>query len=213
MCTARTRSGRRSSATRNASRAPSCRVATGTSATCRRGGRVSNVASLFERGDVHHHDAPLEEQTGLEPQRVVVAQHVTQPWLLDRSPARRPRSRWSANSARSLCTSARAVLHQPALRRDELELAAVARPERGAEVAVLGPDVHRPHAVGVEVVDVAHRPVERRRRPATRARPTARRLAVATASAGVGLVELRRHVVVVPVDPHEHRDGDRDDRS
>ena len=33
MCTARTRSGRSSSATRNASRAPSCSVATGTSAT------------------------------------------------------------------------------------------------------------------------------------------------------------------------------------
>ena len=34
MCTARTRSGRSSSATRSASRAPSWRVATGTSATC-----------------------------------------------------------------------------------------------------------------------------------------------------------------------------------
>ena len=68
--------------------------------------------------------------------------------------------RWSGCSARSLCTSARAVFTRPPCDVDELELAAVAGPERGAEVAVLGPDVHRPHPVGVEVVDVAHRPVE-----------------------------------------------------
>ena len=127
----------------------------------------------------------LEQQPGLQPQGVVVPEHVTQPGLLDGLGHHDRAQVVGVLGPFALHERARR-LHQAALRVDELELAAVARPERGAEAAVLGTDVHRAHPVGVEVVDVAHRAVEtvvdaRRRGP-----PRRGGCSVAMASSGSG---------------------------
>ena len=211
MCTARTRSGTQQLGDpQRLARAFVERGHRDKGDVLSRAARLSSVSSASVVRDVDHHDALLEQQAGLEPQRVVVPEHVAQRAAPRWSRAPPPRTGASGCSARSLCaTSARSV-HQTAVRVDELELAPVARPERSAEAAVLGTDVHRAHPVGVEVVDVAHRPVE----PSSTCDTSTiapRRLLVAMASVAVGLVELGGHVVVVLVHPHQHRHGHRHD--